>query len=583
MEEVLRGGRKKSLSHTVLSGSRRETKLRNGSKKHPALKDLQLFSRKLILKKLHTASYVPGSLNNTEKEAIRDLEDLLAEQDGPPISKFPPTSGPKSTRFPPLSLCPSVDIFTKLVSEDFKKLSSRRRLDNLTQKQRQAIFQLQSLEDVVFKPADKGGNIVVWPSCKYEKEVFRQLRDPETYQKLPSDPGIRFSYELRRILERAFESGVITKRVLDGLVVRFPRTPTFYLLPKVHKDALDPPGRPIVSGIGSICEPVCRFIEFYLKPLVEALPSYIRDTTDVLARVDGILVEPSTLLVTADVESLYTCTDHLVGVDAVRLFLGASDLDGPLCELVLELVDFILTHNFFVFKDQFYLQKRGTAMGVTCAPSYANLFLGAWERNLFGDGGPRDASHVLCWYRFIDDILFLWDGGVDQLGNFMRSLNVNNYNIRLTYKCDDRVVDFLDVRLEIDIDRRIQTDVFRKPTSVNSLLHASSAHDPATVRAIPVGQFLRMRRICSTNDRFEKQAQDMSDRFLKRGYSRRCIKRGYDRARCTLRSGLLQPTTRIGRQDRDDLYALYLHITMNGAICALFYKSTGPFWRQNQP
>ncbi|XP_069624214.1 uncharacterized protein [Ranitomeya imitator] len=36
MEEVLRrGGRKKSLSHTVLSGGRRETKLRNDSNKHP--------------------------------------------------------------------------------------------------------------------------------------------------------------------------------------------------------------------------------------------------------------------------------------------------------------------------------------------------------------------------------------------------------------------------------------------------------------------------------------------------------------------------------------------------------------------
>ncbi|XP_073399270.1 uncharacterized protein [Dendrobates tinctorius] len=295
-----------------------------------------------------------------------------------------------------------------------------------------------------------------------------------------------------------------------------------------------------------MCEPICQFIDFYLKSLVESLPSYIRDTTDVLARVDGVLVEPSTLLVTADVESLYTCIDHTVGLDAVRWFLGTSDLDGPLCGLILELVDFILTHNFFVFKDQFYLQKRGTAMGAACAPSYANLFLGAWEREVFGDGGPRGASHVLCWYRYIDDVLFLWDGTVDQLGDFMRTLNDNTKNIHLTYSFDEARLDFLDVRLEVDADRRIQMDVFRKPTSVNSLLHATSAHDYATVRAIPVGQFLRMRRICSTDDRFERQAHDLTNRFLNRGYSRRCIKAGYNRARYTPRSSLLHSAQRGG-------------------------------------
>ncbi|XP_073408530.1 uncharacterized protein [Dendrobates tinctorius] len=474
-------------------------------------------------------------------EALRVLEDLLDEQTPPSRSKFPPHVLPKSTRFPPLSLSPAIDIFTKLVAEDFRKLPSRRKFDNLTWRQRKAISELQSLSGVVFKPADKGGNIVVWPTHMYEREAHRQLRNRNTYERLSYNPTASFSLSLQRILVRALEGGIITKTVFEGLMVRTPKTPTFYLLPKIHKDAVEPPGRPIVSGIEGLCDPVCKFLDFYLKPLVESLPSYIKDTTDVLTRVDGVLVDGHTFLVTADVESLYTCIDHTLGLDAVRLFLGMSDLDGPMCGLLLELLQFVLTHNFFVFKDQFYRQRCGTAMGAACAPSYANLFLGAWERSIFGDEGAPAASHVLCWHRYIDDVLFFWDGTLQQLGDFMAWLNANTFNIRLTFKYDLKTIDFLDVTLEIDDTRRIQTDVYRKPTSVNSLLHAESAHNTSTIRAVPVGQFLRMRRICSTEDGFERQARDLQTRFRNRGYSNRSIRKGYSRARATARRDLLYP------------------------------------------
>ncbi|CAJ0934161.1 unnamed protein product [Ranitomeya imitator] len=350
-----------------------------------------------------------------------------------------------------------------------------------------------------------------------------------------------FSTQLQTILGRALDEGTFDRRVLEGLTVRAPRTPTFYLLPKVHKDAVNPPGRPIVSGIDGLCDPVCKFIDFYLKPLVETLPSYIRDTTDVLSRVDGVLVDPGVLLVTTDVQTLYTCIDHEHGLAAVRLFLGASDLGGPMCDLVLELLGFVLTHNFFVFKDIFYLQKRGTAMGAACAPSYANLFLGAWERSIFGDGGVQAADHVLCWVRYIDDILFLWGGTTQQLEEFMSRLNDNQLNIKLTYQFDHQRIDFLDVTFEIDEARQIQTDMFRKSTSVNALLHASSAHNYSTIGAVPVGQFLRMRRICSTDNRFPAQAEDLRGRFEARGYSRRSIRRGFERARKTPRRDLMYP------------------------------------------
>ncbi|CAJ0968056.1 unnamed protein product [Ranitomeya imitator] len=85
----------------------------------------------------------------------------------------------------------------------------------------------------------------------------------------------------------------------------------------------------------------------------------------------------------------------------------------------------------------------------------------------------------------------------------------------------------------------IETDLYRKPTATNSLLHASSAHPSATIKAIPIDQFLRARRICSDDQVYEQQSADLTQRFLNRGYSKCCIRNGYRRAKKTPREHLL--------------------------------------------
>lgn len=85
----------------------------------------------------------------------------------------------------------------------------------------------------------------------------------------------------------------------------------------------------------------------------------------------------------------------------------------------------------------------------------------------------------------------------------------------------------------------IQTDLYRKKTAVNSLLHAESSHPLPLIKSIPVGQFLRAKRICSKNEDFEKQATQLTNRFRARGYHPKWIEAGYKRARGSERNQLL--------------------------------------------
>ncbi|CAJ0917029.1 unnamed protein product [Ranitomeya imitator] len=505
-----------------------------------AIKDLNLFARKIILKKLH---FKPTGCDQTVSTTIEDsevveiLESLEAEQQEASI--VPSKLFVKSKNFPALNLCPAVEVFTRLVSNEIHTMAkSQRYRDNLTKEARLALDQLKNLEDVVYKPADKGGNLVVWPVDMYVRQANKLLKNETCYKRLVANPTTLFQQQLVVILERAYDDGLITKTFLDRVRDYQPKLATFYLIPKVHKNALDPPGRPIVAGIGGLCEIVADVVDYFLKPIVSTLPSFIRDTTQALQRIDQLQLEENQMLVTADIESLYTSIRHDDGLAATAWFLQTSNIESRLADLILTLLEFVLRHNVFIFDNNIYLQLQGTAMGASCAPSYANLFLGAWERDIFLGDGIVEMGQVQSWMRYIDDVMFVWEGNQEGLETLMRKLNNNNINVKLTFK-SGRSLEFLDIWVETASDGSVHTDVFRKPTSTNSYLHAKSSHPENTIRGIPIGQFLRVRRICSNDILFEKQCEELTTRFEDRGYSRRMIRRGYRRAKTTTRNELL--------------------------------------------
>ncbi|CAJ0965326.1 unnamed protein product [Ranitomeya imitator] len=76
---------------------------------------------------------------------------------------------------------------------------------------------------------------------------------------------------------------------------------------------------------------------------------------------------------------------------------------------IIDLLDFALRHNFFLFDRVFYLQTSGVAMGARCAPSFANLFLEWWE-STFVFVSDIFKNRVRRWSRFIDDVFFIWSG-----------------------------------------------------------------------------------------------------------------------------------------------------------------------------
>ena len=102
-----------------------------------------------------------------------------------------------------------------------------------------------------------------------------------------------------------------------------PKAGRFYILPKIHKQGN--PGRPIISSNGHPSERISEFVDYHLKPLVQTLPSFIKDTTHFLLQLQKLGPLPdNAILVTLDVSSLYTNIPHKEGIDSFPLFSGHS-------------------------------------------------------------------------------------------------------------------------------------------------------------------------------------------------------------------------------------------------------------------
>ena len=77
---------------------------------------------------------------------------------------------------------------------------------------------------------------------------------------------------------------------------------------------------------------------------------------------------PGMLLCTLDIARLYTNIPHNEGIQSIKELLAIHSY-------IVELLEVVLTNNYFDFNGKHYHQISGTAMGTKLEPSYANCTL----------------------------------------------------------------------------------------------------------------------------------------------------------------------------------------------------------------
>jgi len=259
----------------------------------------------------------------------------------------------------------------------------------------------------------------------------------------------------------------LKENIADGLITTEPKTPRFYMLPKIHKE--NNPGRPVVSSVNCHTSKISKHVDYHLQPIVKEIPSYVKDTTDFLNKIKSIERLPeNSIFVTMDVKSLYTNIPNSEGITAVRKAFDKSNTKTIATKVITTFMSLILTLNNFVFNSQNYLQIKGCAMGTICAPSYANIFMAEFEKQYIY---PHIKNKSMMYLRYIDDIFMIWKGTRASLDQLLKDLNQIHPTIKFDYEISSDKVNFLDICVYKDPHNNLQTTVYRKPTDKLMYLH----------------------------------------------------------------------------------------------------------------
>ena len=157
----------------------------------------------------------------------------------------------------------------QLVDKHFPRKTLR---FNLTKDERSAKRTLSQNRDIVIKKADKGSAVVIQNGFDYIKEGLRQLTDRNFYRLQEDNLTHVHNKLITEQVKNMVNSKEISTKTAEYLILETPRTPNFYLLPKIHKNKIPPPGQPIVSANRCPSERISQFVDHFIQPLVQKLP-----------------------------------------------------------------------------------------------------------------------------------------------------------------------------------------------------------------------------------------------------------------------------------------------------------------------
>ncbi len=190
----------------------------------------------------------------------------------------------------------------------------------------------------------------------------------------------------------------------------------FYLTIKIHKCPLST--RPVCSDWASLVYPLGKWLDYALQPVIANQPSYFKDLFSLKQELDKIVFPPKASIITFNAVSMYTNIKIDDCIERISTFL-ANIWDKHDCKAVKTAMEIVMKNNQMRFGDLIFHQIHSVAMGMSPAPTFANLYVAIYELNHIT---PLLEKHLLFYKRFINNGFVIWLHDLDS------TINVENWN-----------------------------------------------------------------------------------------------------------------------------------------------------------
>jgi hypothetical protein len=227
-----------------------------------------------------------------------------------------------------------------------------------------------------------------------------------------------------------------------------------------------------------------------MKQLLHLIPSYIKDSRDLLKEIKTLTIQRGAKLFTADATAMYTNITLEYGLEAVRNLLNTNSNLIPSnfpSALFLKTLETVMSNNIFTFGDTFWHQLHGAAMGTPAAPLHSILSFGHHENMAIL---PNFTRNLFYYIRYIDDVFGIWVGTPDQSWEIFKT-QLNSFS-NLQWNIDNPLISTTFLDLEISIkDTKIYTRAYQKPINLYLYIPPLSAHPKSCFNGLITGEILQ--------------------------------------------------------------------------------------------
>ncbi|CAF4211062.1 unnamed protein product [Rotaria sp. Silwood2] len=346
---------------------------------------------------------------------------------------------------------------------------------------------------------------------EYQEKITNYMNKTNAYQEITSGicPLADNLHLVILLLDHLLQRNQITKEQYKQM---YPNVLTLelahiYFNLKVHKPEMSV--RPIVASINAPARKISGFLDELLTPIYNYVTKDITfiNGIDVIRKLNeyqqqGHLTS-TTLFVIFDVADLYTMIPRDGAIAALTRFCKKYSVNGKIgnvnIDTIIQLACVVLDTNSFAYKDKYYRQIKGGAMGSPFTMVLANIYI------------------------YIDDVFMTTNLSKEEILKEIDATTVTDSNIKITTSVNQSL-EYLDVTIEND-NGHLRTSIYHKSACEPYILPYESDH-PRHVHANIISTALvRAARLCSTVEDFDMERLSLEMILLVNGYPPQFIQR----------------------------------------------------------
>lgn len=335
---------------------------------------------------------------------------------------------------------------------------------NFTQEQR-IIKQLKE-KPVYYLKADKGNKVVIIDKSEYDKVTYEKLASGN-YIELRKDP---LPDSIKRV-EKALKEASATFENIGRLKMPNPSLPRIRCQPKIHKGGNEM--REIIADTNSPTYNIAKWLVTEIGNMEKEISKRsLKNTADLIQKIQGISLEEDERLVSFDVKNLFPSIPVKEALWILEEWLEGENATGEWKKRVRQytrLAALCMNENYFTFRGRYFKTKAGTAMGNPLSPLISEIFMAHFEKKMDNlKITPR------IWWRYVDDVIAVVKE--KEITTIWEKINAIHKNIKFTMEGEiNNQLPFLDLIIKRK-DKHLEFGIYRKTTSTQRTITNDSNH-----------------------------------------------------------------------------------------------------------